>query len=207
MTQTQKNKPVVIFDLGNVILNWDVNLILDSLGQPGSIRHLIQKELFMHNDWLDLDHGKKSESSVVSDICRRSSLTQIIVEQAILAAKKSLLHIPQTIELMHEFKTNKIEMYCLSNMSVETYDYIKNQDFFNMFRGIVISGIEKCMKPDKKIYTLILDRYKLEAGKTIFIDDSLPNIEAANSLGIVGFHFKRSPGCYSKIRDIVISQL
>ncbi len=204
MTQTLQNKPVVIFDLGNVVLNWDVNLILDSLGQSNTIRKLIQKELFRHNDWLDMDHGKKSEPMVISDICRRSSLTPEMVGHALLTAKKSLLHIPETIELMHEFKNKGIDMYCLSNMSVETYETIKNQDFFNMFRGTVISGIEKCMKPDKKIYRLILDRYKLEAYNTIFIDDSLPNIEAAKNLGIVGFHFKRSPSCYSKIRDMLI---
>ncbi len=204
MTQRPQNKPVVIFDLGNVILNWDINLILDSLGQPDSIRTLIQKELFMHTDWLEMDHGKKSEAIVISDICRRSSLTQGLIEQALLAAKKSLLQISETVQLMHEIKRSGINMYCLSNMSVETYGYIKNQDFFNLFNGIVISGIEACMKPDQKIYRLILDRYRLEGRNTIFIDDSLPNIEAANNLGIRGFHFKRNPSCYSKIRKMLI---
>ncbi len=203
MTQTQQNQPVVIFDLGNVVINWDVNYILDSLGQPDTIRKLIQEELFQHKDWLDMDHGKKSERIVISDVCKRSSLTPEMIEQALLAAKKSLLHIPETIELMHEIKSNGLDMYCLSNMSVETYEYIKDQKFFNLFRGIVISGIEKCMKPDKNIYKTILERYKLEAPNSIFIDDSLPNIEAAKDLGIIGFHFKRSPSCYSKIRDML----
>ncbi len=202
MIQTQ-NKPAIIFDLGNVVLNWNVNLILDSLEQPIIIRKLIQKELFQHKDWLDMDHGKKSEAVVISDVCKRSSLAPEMIEKTSLAAKKSLLQIPETIEFMHEIKNNGVDMYCLSNMSVETYEYIKGQDFFNMFSGIVISGIEKCMKPDKRIYKLILDRYKLEAPNAIFVDDSLPNIEAANDLGINGFHFKRSPSCYSKIRDML----
>ena len=69
-------------------------------------------------------------------------------------------------------------------MSRETYAQIKHLDFFKLFAGIVISGHEGCMKPGEAIFQLTLQRFNLSPTKTLFIDDSLPNILKALQLGI-----------------------
>ncbi|TQV86533.1 HAD family hydrolase [Aliikangiella coralliicola] len=190
----------VVFDLGNVVLDWNTNKILDSLNVSQVDRELLKNRLFEHQDWLDMDHGIMSEQSVVTRVSKATNLETNIVEQALLTAKRSLLPIAQSIELMNDFHKAKIAMYCLSNMSVETYDFVKEQKFFSLFSGIVISGHEKCMKPDTKIFEILLNRYKLLPSETFFIDDSLPNIKASEKLGMSGHHFKRTEDCYSKIR-------
>jgi len=193
----------VIFDLGNVVLDWNIDKILKSLDLSQKERNLLNIGLFKHQDWLDMDQGVKTERLVVSRVVSRSSLRKNVVEQALLAAKTSLTSIPQSIQLMQDLYDAGIKMYCLSNMSSETYEHIKTQEFFNLFDGIVISGHEKCMKPDAKIFDLTIQRYGLSPSETLFIDDSLPNISTACDLGILGFHFKRSNACYSKIRDLL----
>lgn len=199
----QCRKKVVIFDLGNVVLEWDIESILESLKLPESDLKLLREELFLHQDWIDMDLGKRSESAVVSRICNRIPIRQNVIENALLVAKESLKPIPESIYLMQEIRDFGIQMYCLSNMSIETFNHIKEQGFFNMFTGIVISGVEKCMKPDKKIYRLLLNRFELAPAETFFIDDNLHNINSAHQLGIDGFHFKRSKKCYSKIRRLL----
>jgi len=194
---------VVIFDLGNVVLDWNVERIIDSLGFDDGTLDLLRAELFAHSDWIDMDHGKKSEAAVVADICGRSSLRKDTVEQALLAAKKSLAPIAESLSLMHEIASGGLEMFCLSNMSRETYDHIRDYELFEMFSGIVISGIEGRIKPNEDIFHLTLDRFGLEPRDTLFIDDSIANIETAESLGINGFHFKRSSDCYSGIRELL----
>lgn len=94
-------------------------------------------------------------------------------------------------------------MYCLSNMSRETYEHIERHDFFRMFNGILISGVERCMKPDKEIFSLLIERFELIPGKTLFIDDSIDNIEAAKRHGIKGFHFRGQNSCYAGIRELL----
>ena len=168
--------------------------------------NLLRRELFYHQDWLDMDHGKASEALVLSNVCERSSLSRNTVERALLAAKKSLSPISETLLLMREFTSSGTKMYYLSNMSRETYDHIKNLELFNMFSGIVISGIEGCMKPNEDIFHLTLNRFGLEATDTLFVDDSLENIETAQRLGIPAFHFKRSKDCYSEIRSLLRKQ-
>jgi len=199
----QDKKRVVIFDLGNVVLDWDVDRILDSLDLSQSEHRLLREELFLHQDWVDMDHGKKAESMVVSELCERSVLSRELVEMALLAAKNSLSPIPESTQLMQEIHDQGTKMLCLSNMSSETYDHIKNLDFFSLFSGIVISGDEGCMKPDAEIFHLILKRFDLLPTDALFIDDSVPNIDMAQELGIAGFHFKRSDNCYSEIRKLL----
>ena len=57
------------------------------------------------------------------------------------------------------------------------------------------------MKPDVSIFNLILDRFELVPETTLFVDDSLPNIDAARALGIQAYHFRRSPACYQALRE------
>ncbi len=202
MTLSSTSK-TLIFDLGNVVLDWDVERILDSLALEPETRELLHSELFAHQDWLDMDHGKTSEESVMANVCERSELDRGAVEAALLAAKRSLLPITETLSLMQEFSKRGIKMFCLSNMSRETYAHISSHDLFEMFSGIVISGIEGCMKPQQDIFHLTIDRFRLQPARTLFIDDSLANIRTARSLGIEGFHFKRSRNCYAGIRSLM----
>ncbi len=200
---------VVIFDLGNVVFNWDVDAILDSLdpelpGMGADDLKILRDELFAHQDWLDMDHGKQTQPEVIANICNRSALNRNAVERALLVAQRSLVPIEETLGLMREISERGMEMHCLSNMSREFYDHIREYELFDMFSGIVISGIEGCMKPDEEIFQLAIDRFELQPQGTLFIDDSLPNIETARRLGIHGFHFKRSPGCYSEIRKLLL---
>ncbi|MDX1471373.1 MAG: HAD-IA family hydrolase, partial [Flavobacteriaceae bacterium] len=52
------------------------------------------------------------------------------------------------------------------------------------------SGTEKTRKPFPDIYKLTLNRFNIDAESSIFIDDNLRNIKAAERMGISGIHFK-----------------
>lgn len=196
-------KKTVIFDLGNVMLDWDIEQVLDSLAFDKTVTDQLREELFYHHDWQDMDHGKLSEPDVTSRICSRSSLDRTTVEKALLAAKNSLAPIEKSEILINEIYDQGIQIYCLSNMSRETYAHIKGYAFFGLFSGIVISGIEGCKKPDDAIFHLILDRFELKPSQTLFIDDTLSNIETAMRMGLHVQHFKRDDACYASIRKFV----
>ncbi len=193
----------VIFDLGNVLLNWNTEQVLAGLTLPNTERNLLRKELFEHQDWLDMDHGKVAETTVTHRVEARTGLKPSTIDAALLAAKNSLLPIPATVELLAEIRNHGLDLYCLSNMSVETYAHIQHFDFFELFAGIVISGHEGCMKPDEEIFYRTLHRYALSSAATLFIDDSLANIKTAQRLGISAIHFKRTDNCYASIRGAI----
>lgn len=202
MTRRIKIKSV-IFDLGNVVLDWDVDRILGSIGVSESEQKLLRAELFSHQDWVDMDHGKKAESDVLADVCARTHLRKDIVERVLLAAKTSLDTIPATIDLIKQIKEHEISVYCLSNMSKETFEHIKGRDFLKLFDGVVISGVEGCMKPETEVFELTAQRFNLKPASTLFVDDSAVNIKAAKELGFSVLHFKRSNECHDRIKSLL----
>ena len=92
------------------------------------------------------------------------------------------------VEIAKILKNNGYNLFVLSNMANQTYEYFKNDEFFSLCTGIVISAHEHVKKPDEKVYRLLLDRYNLNAEECLFIDDddSGKNYETANKIGIKG---------------------
>jgi len=52
-----------------------------------------------------------------------------------------------------------------------------------------VSGDVGLVKPDPAIYHRLFDAYGLDPADLYFIDDSLPNVETARSLGMTAHHF------------------
>ncbi len=91
---------------------------------------------------------------------------------------------PRSVELLKRLKGERYGIYGLTNWSAETIPLAYSKyDFFQLFDGIVVSDEEKVIKPDPKIYRILLERYKLTAENTLFIDDNPTNIETAEQLG------------------------
>ena len=79
----------------------------------------------------------------------------------------------------------------MTNWSAETISIAYDRfPFFKEFDGIVVSGQEKMIQPDRQIYHLLLDRYNLKAENTIFIDDNIKNVRAAEEIGLHAIHFE-----------------
>ena len=88
-------------------------------------------------------------------------------------------------------KSGKYKVVALTNWSHETFPIARKRfEFLNWFDGIVVSGDEKTRKPFNDIYEITLKRFNIIPEKSVFIDDNLRNIDAANNLGINGILFK-----------------
>jgi putative hydrolase of the HAD superfamily len=82
-----------------------------------------------------------------------------------------------------------LRLFFLSNMPEPFARSIEQRhDFLRLFDGGVFSGDVKLGKPDPAIYTLLADRYGLDAKRTWFVDDNRANVEAASALGWQALH-------------------
>lgn len=82
-------------------------------------------------------------------------------------------------------------LYILSNIARESYEYIKNSiDIDKVFNGGIYSYQEKLLKPDRRIYELIINRYNLNKDETMFFDNKQKNVDAACEFGIKGVLFR-----------------
>lgn len=192
----------VIFDLGAVLLDWNPQRVVMNFTEDPTEREMFHREIFRHPDWLEMDQGISSEVEVVERICSRTGISSKRVERLLSLIRDSLVPIPESHKLLEEAKDRGLKLYCLSNMSVETYERMTElHTFFEVFDGIVISGQEKIMKPDPAIFGLIQSRYRLPARQTLFIDDNADNVRVAKDQGFRAILFERTPTCFANIRS------
>jgi 2-haloacid dehalogenase len=99
----------------------------------------------------------------------------------------------------------KYPVYGLTNWSAETFPIALGRfDFFEIFDGIVVSGVEKMIKPEKQFFQLLLDRYQLKAANSLFIDDNPKNIQAANEMGFTTIHIKENTNLEEELKQMAI---
>ena len=109
--------------------------------------------------------------------------------------------IPESGRLLEELKAKgNFNLYVLSNWDKVSFPRIeeKLKSLFDNFDGQVISGYVGMLKPNRDIFDFLLFRYGLDASETLFIDDELANVIAANTLGIQTVHFQ-GPQAYDEI--------
>ena len=96
-----------------------------------------------------------------------------------------------TVAILKELKENgHYKLYALTNWSAETFPKaLELYDFLHWFDGRIVSGEEKMRKPEHEFYRLLTDRYGVKPSESIFIDDNLRNIEAAQKMGYHCIHF------------------
>ena len=94
-----------------------------------------------------------------------------------------------SVDILSKLYEENYLCYALSNWSSETFEgMIVDYPFLKKFDGILISGEEKIVKPNKEIFELAINRFNLTPNKTVFIDDNLSNINAAIDLNFRTIH-------------------
>ena len=94
-----------------------------------------------------------------------------------------------SVDILTELYEKNYLCYALSNWSAETFEgMIDDYLFLKKFDGLLISGVEKMVKPNKEIFELAINRFNLIPENTVFIDDNLNNINAAKKLNFRTIH-------------------
>ena len=176
----------VIFDLGAVMFEWNPKAIAENFTSNVELQNRIQTELFFHKSWMNFDCGLVNEQQAIAVASKQLSVSLEEAERLFAEVKESLILILKTKEVLIDVKNNKMNAYCLSNISPELFNYLFEQhDLFGLFNGIVTSGVEHVGKPGKHIFEILLDRNQLKAEECLFIDDSAANTKTATELGIL----------------------
>ena len=182
----------VIFDIGGVLLDWNPRYVYRDIFFQSD-----QMEWFLENvcstDWnLQQDKGRSFDEGMYK---LKKQYPQFENEIDVFWKRWPEMlkgEIIGTVAILQELKKN-YEVYGLTNWSSETFPLVKNRfDFIADFDGIVVSGEEGFIKPDEKLYKILLQKYNLLATECIFIDDNIENVKASVKLGFVAIHFTNS---------------
>lgn len=186
---------VIIFDLGNVVLTNDWHYDCPEKFQEYSDYFGItydDMERGWKLFWSDFLKGKITENEFWKGFLETAGAKTIDVEHAKSLYRKYQKPIENMFDLLKELKQN-YRLAALTTIAKEWLDF-KTEKFNlnNYFEVIVSSGYSGLAKPDKKIYELILEKLKVNAGECVFIDDSETCLIPAKELGFKTILFKNS---------------
>ena len=178
-----------LFDLGGIFFDWDPNHFYKKIFKNNDEREYFLKNI-CNDEWnIKQDAGrliKDAEKELIVKFPDYKNQIKLYYKNH----RKMFRGIfNNSIDVLKFLKEKKYECYVLSNWSWETFQNMENDyPFLKLFDGLIISGKEKIVKPNKEIYLLAIKRFNLKAKETVFIDDRIENIIAAKKLGFKTIH-------------------
>jgi 2-haloacid dehalogenase len=182
----------VLFDLGGVLIDWNPRYLYaplfgtDTAGMEDFLTRVCAP------DWNHaLDEGKSFAAAV-------AERQQLFPQHADMIALwkdgwPRMLRdaIPETVALLAALRERGHRLVALTNWSAETFPVARARfEFLQWFEDIVVSGEVQMAKPDPRIFRLTLERNRLDPARTLFVDDSPVNVEAARGVGLHAVHFR-----------------
>lgn len=193
----------VVFDLGGVLIDWDPRYLY---------RTIFADEAAMEDflttittaEWNRAQDAGRPWSEAVDELVARHPERREQIEAYWRRWPETLGEpIGPTVDVLDELRGTGVGLHALSNWSAETFPLARPRyPFLEWFDGIVISGEEQLVKPDPRIFRVLLERYGLEAGETVFIDDQPTNVDAARAVGLVGIQFVDAPRLRAELASL-----
>ena len=180
----------LVFDMGNVLIEWNSEKILKAITEDIHLQDLLKKEVFETGLWVETDEGVKTREEVIEIVTGklgedyRNEITQLLRYWY-----KYVDVFTKVQDRIIELSKSGYSIYILSNTAFTFYDLVKEGYLpaTSVAKGMVLSCEEKVLKPDEKIYNILLERYNLDPHDTMFFDDLPENIWGAARCEINGF--------------------
>lgn len=181
----------VVFDIGNVLIRFAPSGFLETLfpGDPEKQQRMLH-EVYQGKYWIEFDRGT---------ICYHDAAEALVREcggnyDDYIKAMTGWIELKTPLEegwaAAERCKRAGKKIWLLSNYHDEAYERLREKfnDLFCIFDGATISCYLHQLKPDPAIYGSLIEQAGLTPERTLFIDDTLVNVESAIQCGINGFH-------------------
>lgn len=195
----------IIFDIGNVILNFQLKKVLPKFIDNKEEQKFILDNIINSPEWLRnslIDTGYVTKEEAIEIVKDRTNHTNddLIINFWNHYNEYALVN-ENVLNLIKRLKNNNYNIYLLSNINPYTHEFVKRSGLFDIVDGYVLSYIEHQIKPYESIYKTLINRYNLNPKESLFVDDKEENLKTANKLGILGRNVE--PDNYNSIIDLL----
>jgi 2-haloacid dehalogenase len=191
----------VVFDLGGVLLDWDPRHLYRRVFDDETEMEQFLAEVVSPAWNHELDLGRPFAAAV-----DQLAMTYPHHAEAVRAYWERWDDmvpgdLPETVALLEQLVERGVACYGLTNFSPETYPRMQTRfPWLGLLRGTVVSGHEGVGKPDPRAYRLLGERFGIDLGRALFVDDMQANVEGALA---VGMHAVRFTGA-TDLRQVLI---
>jgi 2-haloacid dehalogenase len=180
----------VIFDVGRVLFDWDLRHLFAKL-----IDDRDELEWFVANvvtpEWHFQHDAGRPLAAMLPELKADFPDHAALIDAYAARFNETIPGpMPGSLELVARLDDAGVPLFAITNFGHEFWEGFRpTQPVFDRFRGIIVSGTEKLMKPDPAIYRLAIERFGIDPAGALFIDDVAANIAGAESVGIAGHLF------------------
>ncbi len=190
----------IVFDMGRVLIRFQSEYIMESMKVPKEYRGQIRKALFHSEGWLLSDAGAISQNDVIALACRELEPALYgVCADVYMNFHRYMDADPLMYEVVRELKQRGYGIYLCSNANERFREYAENIPALSLFDGMIVSAEEKCIKPGRRIYQTLFERYSLKPQECFFIDDMQANIDGARAAGMQGYCY--ADGNVERLRE------
>ncbi len=187
---------IVLFDLGNVVVDWRPILLYRNMFETEAEAEWFCTHVCNMAWHVNHDRGVSMDDNAPALIAEYPQFEAQIRAWKTRWMEMFAGYVEGTPQIMSRLEEAQVPLYGLTNLPAEvaqsTFDRFP---MIKILRDIIISGVEKVVKPDPRIYEIVLERLgQPDPADIFFIDDSLKNIETATAMGFRGHHFQGAKG-------------
>ena len=180
----------IVFDLGGVLIDFNPERMLRDCSLT-ECRELLNTKVFGSEHWLNMDRGAESVEEAVENMLRLvPSEYHGRIRRMILDREEMMPPIKQMTPIIDSLYEHGYRLFVLTNCAKWFHEFKKTIPSIEKFEGFIVSADYGIIKPDERIYKILLEKFSLRAEECFFIDDSEANIDAAQKLGFSTHCFK-----------------
>ena len=181
----------IVFDIGDVILNFDFNRVVDKYTSDPQDKEFILNNILNTKDWQGftlIDKGYLTIDEAITIVLKNTNHKKDELITKVFKHYFLYSHFnEQVLDLIKRLKT-RYKIYLLSNINEYTFNFIKDSGLFERVDGYILSFQVHQVKPEEEIYKNLIHKYNIKAYESLFIDDTQDNIKTAKNLGFEAIH-------------------
>lgn len=180
----------VIFDVGNVLVNYDWKSYVKSFDFPEELNQLAASAMFENPLWEEADRGVMTPQQLEDGFAANAPQYADEMRMLFRRAEGTVTVYPYAREWVRELKNRGMKVYILSNYASQMFERTKKQmDFLPLVDGAIFSFQCHKIKPEQEIYQELIKKYQINPAKAVFIDDRSVNVEGAREAGLKALQF------------------
>ena len=189
----------VVFDIGGVLVGFPGVRFFEGKGLDREMSNRLIGATFASGHWHELDLGILSKEEIFRLFAAKDPEISDVVHDVLRDMGGIIFRLEQTIPWIRRIKKSGRRVLYLSNLSAPVLQSNPDAlDFLPETDGGILSFREHMIKPDPLIYRLLCERYHVDSGHAVFVDDIEVNRRAARE---IGFHTVGVEAVYFKDAD------
>ncbi len=192
----------IIFDLGKVLVDYDWQDYLKSMAFDDDAIEAVGDAMFASDDWVEADRGVRTEEEILQSFIDNDPEYEKQIRDAFDDMGFTIHTFSYTKTWLKYLKRRGYKLYYLSNFSKPLFERcMQEMEFLNLMDGGYMSWEVQMIKPDAQFYQKLLNDFKIEPSKAVFLDDVMENIAEARAQGLNAVHFTNKKEAIRALKD------